>query len=209
MRRRGLCLVLAGPSGGGKSSVARALRQVEPALSVSISVTTRPARPAEREGVDYYFRTATEFEAMIAAGALLEWAQVLGKHLYGTPRAPVEQVLAGGADMVFDIDWQGFRSLRTAMPADVLGVFLLPPSLPALEARLRTRGGDTDAEIARRMDRAREEIAHCAEFDHVVVNDDFDRTAAAVRAILLAARTATARLIGLRDYCAALDRTRA
>ncbi|MEO8715790.1 MAG: guanylate kinase, partial [Acetobacteraceae bacterium] len=115
-------------------------------------------------------------------------------------RAPVEATLAAGRDMIFDIDWQGFRSLRAALPGDVVGVFLLPPSLPALEARLRGRGGDPEDEITRRMARARDEIGHCGEFDHVLVNDDFDRTVSETRAILHAARTATARLAGLQAF---------
>ncbi len=201
IRRRGLCLVLAGPSGGGKSSVARALRETEPALSVSVSVTTRPARPNERDGVDYHFRDQAGFEAMRAGGELLEWARVLGRHFYATPRAPVEAALAAGRDMIFDIDWQGFRSLRAALPGDVVGVFLLPPSMAALEARLRARGGDPEHEIARRMARARDEITHCGEFDHVVVNEEFDRTVAETRAVLHAARTARPRLAGLQAFC--------
>ncbi len=203
--RRGLCLVLAGPSGGGKSSVARALRALEPALAVSVSLTTRPPRPGERDGIDYHFRSEAAFDSVRQAGGLLEWARVLGRHCYGTPRAPVEAALAAGGDMIFDVDWQGFRSLRAALPADVVGVFLLPPSLAALEARLRARGGDEPAEIARRMVRARDEISHCAEFDHVLVNDEFDRTVAATRAVLHAARSATVRLSGLQPFCAALS----
>lgn len=202
--RRGLCLVLAGPSGGGKSSVVKALREAEPALSVSISLTTRPARPHEREGIDYFFCDEATFEARRRAGELLEWARVLGRYLYGTPRAPVEAALARGEDIVFDIDWQGFRSLRAAMPDDVISVFLLPPALDALKTRLRTRGGDSEDEIARRMARARDEISHCAEFDHVLVNDDFARTVAETRAILHAARTAAPRLIGLSGFCGRL-----
>ncbi len=202
--RRGLCLVLAGPSGGGKSSVGRALRAREPALSASISLTTRPPRPGERDGIDYHFRTQAAFDAMQASGGLLEWARVLGRYCYGTPRAPAEAALGEGEDMIFDIDWQGYRSLRAALPGDVIGVFLLPPSMAALETRLRARGGDDEAEIARRMARARDEIGHCAEFDHVLVNVDFDATVAATRAVLHAARSATARLAGLQSFCAAL-----
>ena len=205
--RRGLCLVLAGPSGGGKSSVTRALRELEPALAVSVSVTTRPPREGERDGIDYHFGTQEAFEAMQAAGGFLEWARVLGRHCYGTPRAPVEAALAAGNDMIFDIDWQGFRSLRAALPGDVVGVFLLPPSLPALAARLRVRGGDDPSEIARRMARAEEEISHCAEFDHVLVNDDFDGTVTETRAVLHAARSATARLSGLQVFRAGLGTT--
>lgn len=203
--RRGLCLVLAGPSGGGKSSVVRALRAAEPALSVSISLTTRPARPQEREGIDYFFCDEATFEARRQAGELLEWARVLGRYFYGTPRAPVEAALARGEDIVFDIDWQGFRSLRTAMPDDVVGVFLLPPALADLETRLRERGEDSEQEIARRMARARDEISHCAEFDHVLVNDDFARTVEETRAALHAARTAVPRLVGLSAFRAKLS----
>jgi guanylate kinase len=191
--RRGVCLVLAAPSGAGKSSIARALLDAEPEVALSVSVTTRAPRPGEREGEHYFFRTQAEFEALAAAGALLEWATVFGRG-YGSPRAPVDAALAAGRDMLFDIDWQGFRQLRAALPRDVVGVFVLPPSLAELETRLRARGGDAEPEIRRRMEAARAEIAHAGEFDHVVVNRDFARAAAQVRAILVAARSATARL---------------
>ena len=149
-RRRGLCLVIAAPSGAGKSTVARALLATEPELSPSVSVTTRAPRPGERDGVHYHFRGEAEFEAMAGAGELLEWARVF-RNCYGTPRAPVERALAAGRDVVFDVDWQGHRQLRAALPGDVVGVFLLPPSLAALEARLRGRSTDHEAEIARRL----------------------------------------------------------
>jgi len=129
---------------------------------------------------------------------------VLGRHSYGTPRAPVEQALAGGRDMVFDIDWQGHRLLRAALPGDVVGVFILPPSLAALEQRLRRRAGDDTAEAMRRMSLARDEIRHWPEFDHVVLNDVFDSAVAAVRAVLHAARLATARQTGLAAFVARL-----
>ncbi|GGG24196.1 guanylate kinase [Caldovatus sediminis] len=204
MRRRGLCLVLAAPSGGGKSSIARALLEAEaPALSLSISATTRPARPGEEEGVHYFFRTPGQFEAMARAGELLEHATVHGRR-YGTPRAPVEAALAEGRDMLFDIDWQGHLQLRERLPGDVVGVFLLPPSLAELERRLRSRGTDGEAEIARRMRAAREELTHWSDFDHVLVNTDFDRTVAEVRAILHAARSARVRQPGLAEFVAAL-----
>ena len=142
---------------------------------------------------------------MVAAGGLLEWARVLGRHSYGTPARQVEAALAAGRDVVFDIDWQGHRQLRAALPGDVVGVFILPPSLAALESRLHGRGGDDAAEIARRMGLAREEISHWAEFDHVVVNDVFDDALAALRAILHAARCATARQTGMAGFVAGLD----
>lgn len=195
--RRGLCLVLAGPSGGGKTSIARALLADDPSLRLSVSVTTRPPRPGERDGIDYQFLDADEFELMRQQGELLEWAQVLGRYYYGSPRTPVVNALAQGHDMLFDIDWQGFRSLRAALPDDVVGIFLLPPTLAALRDRLIARGGDNPAEIARRMDRARGEIRHCTEFDHVIVNDTFDHTATLARAILAASRTEIQRLSGL------------
>ena len=199
IRRRGLCLVIAAPSGAGKSSITRALLAAEPGLALSVSVTTRQPRPGEAEGVHYLFRSQAQFDGMAASGALLEWATVFGRG-YGTPRAPVEQALAAGRDVVFDIDWQGHRLLRAALPGDVVGLFILPPSLAELEARLRRRGADDGPEIARRMDAARAEMAHAGEFDHVLVNRDFDAAVADTRAVLHAARTATARLVGLDAF---------
>jgi guanylate kinase len=201
--RRGVCLVLSAPSGAGKTAIADALLASEPDLRRSISVTTRALRPGEADGMHYHFRDQTEFDRMVAAGELLESARVLGRHCYGTPRAPVEEALCDGKDVVFDIDWQGHRQLRTALPDDVVGVFILPPTLAALERRLRHRSGDDAMEIARRMRLARDEISHWAEFDHVVVNDNLDQAIAAVRCVLHAARLATARLTGLKG---AVDR---
>lgn len=202
--RRGICLVLAAPSGAGKSSIARALLKEESDLILSVSATTRAPRPGEREGVHYLFRDQDGFADMVARGDLLEHAQVFGR-FYSTPRAPVMEALVAGRDVLFDIDWQGFRQLRAALPGDVVGVFLLPPSMPALLDRLRARAGDNEAEMARRMAAARAEIAHWPEFDHVIVNDDFDAALAGVRAILRAARLATRRQTGLADFVALLD----
>ena len=199
LARRGLCLVVASPSGGGKSSITRALLADDKLLSLSVSVTTRAPRPGERDGVDYHFTDAAEFARMVEAGALLEHATVFGRS-YGTPRAPVEQALAAGRDVAFDIDWQGFRQLRASLPGDVAGVFILPPTMVLLEARLRARGDPDDAEIARRMQAASGEIGHCAEFDHVIVNDTFEHALARVRCVLDAARSATARLTGLPAF---------
>jgi guanylate kinase len=198
--RRGVCLVIAAPSGAGKTAIADALLATETDLRRSISVTTRPPRPGEVEGEHYHFRDQAAFDRMVADNALLEWARVLGLHCYGTPRALVEQALAEGKDAVFDIDWQGHRQLRAALPGDVVGVFILPPSLAALESRLHGRSGDDAAEIARRMGLARDEISHWSDFDHVVVNADLGQAVAAVRSVLHAARLATARQTGLRDF---------
>ena len=198
--RRGVCLVLAAPSGAGKTAIADALLASEPDLQPSVSVTTRKPRPGETDGVHYHFRDRPAFDRMIAAGELLEWARVLDRDWYGTPRAPVEQALREGRDIVFDIDWQGHRQLLAALPDDVVGVFILPPSLAVLEGRLHARSGDDPAEIARRMALARDEISHWADFAHVVVNTDLEEAIAAVRAVLLASRLATARQTGLRDY---------
>jgi guanylate kinase len=201
IERRGLCLVIAAPSGTGKSSLTRALLAEEPELGLSVSVTTRMPRPGEVEGKHYFFRTPAEFEQLRAAGGLLEWAHVFGHEtLYGTPRAPVEAALARGQDMVFTIDWQGFRQMQAAMPGDVVGVFLLPPSLPALEERLRLRGQDSEAEIAKRMASTQSEMEHYAEFDYAVVNERFDDALRDLRAVLRAARLATVRQTGLHEF---------
>ena len=203
MRRRGLCLVLVAPSGAGKTSVSRALLGREPELSLSVSATTRAARPGELEGVHYHFRSMEEFEAMEAAGLLLESAHVYGKR-YGTPREPVERALAEGRDVLFDVDWQGHLLLRAAMPEDVVGVFLLPPSIGELERRLRARGQDSEEEILRRMGKARDDASHWREFDHVLVNSVFESTVETVAAILHAARTARARNPWLGDFVAGM-----
>ena len=202
--RRGVCLVLAAPSGAGKTAITHALMAQEPELQRSISVTTRAPRPDEVDGMHYHFRDQAVFDRMVAAGEFVEWAQVLSRHSYGTPRAPVEQALTDGHDMVFDIDWQGHRQLRDALPGDVVGVFILPPSLTVLEQRLRKRAGDDEPEIARRMRLARDEISHWTEFDHALVNEDFDQAVAAARAVLHAARLVTRRQSGLHDFISRL-----
>ncbi len=198
--RRGVCLVLSAPSGAGKTAIADALLAIEPVLRRSISVTTRPPRPGEADGVDYYFRDQAEFERMVSAGELLEWARALGRHCYGTPRAPVEQALRDGTDTVFAIDWQGHRQMRTALPNDVVSVFILPPTLSELEQRLRQRSGDNVTEIARRMRLAHDEVSHWHEFDHIVVNDKLDEAVAIVRSVLHAARAATIRMTGIKVF---------
>jgi len=195
--------VLASAPGGGKTSVSRELLKTEPELALSVSVTTRAPRPGEEEGVHYFFRTPEQFAAMVAAGELLEHAGFLGRS-YGTPRAAVEAALALGRDVLFDIEWQGHRQLRQGIPADVTGIFLLPPSLEELERRLRGRNQDSDAEIEKRMGAAREELSHWAEFDHVLVNEDFAATVAQVRAVLHAARSHRSRQLWLPEFAETL-----
>jgi guanylate kinase len=202
IRRRGVALVIAGPSGVGKSAITRALLADEPAASISVSVTTRPPRPDEQEGVHYFFRDDAAFEALIERGELVEWAEVFGRR-YGTPRAPVVKALEVGRDVVFDIDWQGHRLLRAALPSDVVGVFVLPAAWTVLAERLAGRG-DAEALIAERMRSAAAEIAHWPEFDHVVVNRDLPETVGAAREILHAARLATTRQPGLAEFVAGL-----
>ncbi|MGK7865132.1 guanylate kinase [Falsiroseomonas sp. E2-1-a4] len=197
--RRGVCLVLASAPGVGKTSVSRALLEMEPELALSVSATTRAARPGELEGVHYFFRTQSQFDAMVEAGEFLEYAKFIGRS-YGTPRAAVESSLAAGRDVLFDIEWQGHRQLRERLPGDVVGVCLLPPSMAELERRLRGRAQDSEAEIARRLVAAKDEIAHWSDFDHVLVNRDFDRTVAEVRAILHASRNTRARQPWLPEF---------
>jgi guanylate kinase len=203
--RRGICLVLSAPSGAGKTAIADALLASEPMLQRSISVTTRARRPTEIDGVHYHFLTEDGFQQALRDDALLEWARVLqGTHAYGTPRSPVEKALAEGRDVVFDIDWQGHRQLREKLPADVVSVFVLPPNIAALRARLVGRAGDRGEEIERRMRVARDEIRHWVEFDHVVVNEDLPTATETVRAVLHAARSVTGRMMGLSDFTAGL-----
>jgi len=173
--------------------LSRALLASEPGLSLSVSVTTRAPRDGEVEGMHYYFVDQPKFDAMVAAGELLEHAHVYGKS-YGTPRAPVEAALADARDILFDIDWQGYRQLRAALPEDVVGVFIEPPSLEALAGRLAARG-DAPAEIERRMIHAEAELAHAREFDYLVENAAFGTALEDLRAILRASRLAGARQI--------------
>ena len=201
MKRRGLCFVISAPSGAGKSTIANALRASEPQLRHSVSVTTRAPRPGEKEGVHYHFRSMEQFETMAAAGELLEWATVFGRG-YGTPRAPVEEALSAGYDMVFDIDWQGHKQIRTALPDDVVSLFVLPPSLEELRRRLDNRASDHPDEIARRMAAAQDEISHWSEFDHVIVNKDLDRAIFEARSVLTAGRLRMRRQTGLADFVA-------
>ena len=175
-------IVLSAPSGAGKSSLARALVEAEASVNLSVSHTTRAARPGEVDGVDYHFVAEREFEAMTRAGAFLEYARVFDRW-YGTSWEAVRTVLARGRDVVLDIDWQGARQVRDAF-AGTVSVFILPPTVDALRSRLVERGQDSDEAIERRMRDARSELEHYDEFDHIVVNDDFDRALDTLRGIL-------------------------
>src|SRR5919109_4874105 len=197
--RRGLMLVLSSPSGAGKTTLSRKLLEVDSGVDLSISVTTRPQRPGEVDGRDYHFIDKKKFDGLVANRELLEWAEVFG-HCYGTPRAPVEAGLAAGRDVLFDIDWQGTQQLREKARSDMASVFVLPPSIPELERRLRIRAQDDEAVIRRRMAKAADELSHWAEYDYVVINDDLERAFADVRMILAAERLKRERQPGLSAY---------
>ncbi|ACI93476.1 guanylate kinase [Afipia carboxidovorans OM5] len=197
--RRGLMFVLSSPSGAGKSTLSRMLVENTRGLRMSISATTRPMRPGEVEGEHYYFIDKPRFDAMVLAGEFLEHAPVFDNH-YGTPRAPVERALAAGEDVLFDIDWQGTQQLREKARADVVSVFILPPSASDLERRLHTRAQDSDAVIRGRMDRATHELSHWAEYDYVVINNDLGRAFGEIETILRAERLKRERQTGLSTF---------
>ncbi|MBU6474529.1 MAG: guanylate kinase [Alphaproteobacteria bacterium] len=199
-RRRGVMLVLASPPGGGKTTITRELMRSDAQTVVSVSATTRAKRPGEVEGTHYYFVSPEKFKAMDAAGEMLETALVYNKNYYGTPKAPVEEALSEGKDVLFDIDWQGNRSLRAAAPADVVSVYILPPSWEALASRLHTRAQDSEEEITRRLGMAQEEIAHYREFQYVIVNNDLGESVQLVHNILRAERARRERLLDLDDF---------
>ncbi len=188
MRRRGLMLILSSPSGAGKTTLTRMLLQDKALdLTLSVSVTTRTRRSSEADGIHYHFISQRQFEAMRAAGDLLESAEV-HTHSYGTPRAPVEAVLAQGRDMLFDIDWQGAQQVRQTLGGDVVSIFILPPSMEELRARLDRRAEDSAATIAARLANARREIERWRQYDYVLVNDDLQRAYAQVVSIIVAER---------------------
>ncbi len=200
IKRRGLMLVLSSPSGAGKSTIARnLLEDKELSLSLSVSVTTRERRPSEIEGVHYHFVTMREFERLRDSDALLEWAEVHG-HCYATPREPVEVAMSEGRDMLFDIDWQGAEQLREKIRADVVSVFILPPSMSELKMRLKRRAEDADVVIERRLQNARVEVEHWRDYDYVVINQDLDRAYAEVKSIVTAERLRRDRRPGLFDF---------
>jgi guanylate kinase len=185
--RRGLMFVLSSPSGAGKSTLARKVLEVDDNMSLSVSATTRPPRPSEVDRREYKFLSKEQFEEMADRGEFLEHAMVFGNH-YGTPRAPVEAMLIQGKDVLFDVDWQGARALRAAEPQDVVGIFILPPSMAELERRLHARAEDTEETIKRRMARSLDEISHWEEYDYVLVNTLLEQTLAQIKQILAAER---------------------
>ncbi len=206
MQRRGLLIILSSPSGAGKSTLARRLMTWDPSLRFSVSATTRAPRPGETDGVEYFFRSKDEFAAMVAAGEMLEHAEVFG-NFYGTPKAPVEAAMAAGRDTLFDIDWQGGQQVRNStLGKDVISIFVLPPSIADLESRLRSRAQDSDAVIAGRMAKSRDEISHWAEYDYVIVNRDLDTAEAELRTILMAERMRRDRQPGLTGFVRDLNR---
>ena len=197
--RRGLMLVLSSPSGAGKTTISRALLDGDDALELSLSATTRAPREGEVDGVHYHFISDDRFRALIDEDGLLEWANVFN-NAYGTPRAAIEKALSEGRDVLFDIDWQGTQQLRQKMPQDLVSVFVLPPSLAALETRLKSRQqmtGETDEQVAYRLSKAPAEVSHWAEYDFIIVNSDIEQSVAQVRAILTAERLRRERLRGI------------
>jgi guanylate kinase len=206
-RRRGRLFVIAAPSGAGKTSLVRALMEREPGLRFSISYTTRPKRPTEQHGRDYFFVDRDGFERMVAAGEFLEHARVFDNY-YGTARAPVEAALAAGQDLILEIDWQGAAQIRAALP-ECISIFILPPSRDELERRLRGRGTDAEEVIRRRLRDAASDMTHWREFDHVVVNDDFATALGQLQDVVAGEGLATRReRPGLEELAAALTGAR-
>lgn len=206
MTRKGLLLILSSPSGAGKSTLAKRLMEWDPTLRFSVSATTRAPRPGEEDGREYYFKTRTEFESMVAAGEMLEHAEVFG-NFYGSPKGPVERAMAEGRDTLFDIDWQGGQQIRSSsLGRDVVSIFVLPPSIAELDRRLRSRAQDSDEVIAGRMAKSRDEISHWAEYDYVIINRDIDAAFDELVTILQAERQRRDRQPGLAEFVRGLNR---
>ncbi|MBC8269143.1 MAG: guanylate kinase [Rhodospirillaceae bacterium] len=199
LKRRGLMIVLSSPSGAGKSTISRALMERDDNLTMSVSATTRTARPGEVDGKDYYFVDKAAFDTMVAEGKMLEHAQVFD-HFYGTPKEPVEAALIEGRDVMFDVDWQGTQQLAENASKDLVRVFILPPSMEELERRLYARAQDSEDVVKKRMAEAASEMSHYPEYDYIVVNTDIDDSVSRVEAILIAERQKKARLIGLHEF---------
>ncbi len=199
LKRRGLMFVLSSPSGAGKTTISRMLLAADPSIKLSVSVTTREPRPGEVEGVHYHFVDDVEFDRMVDADELYEWAHVFG-HRYGTPKGHIRAALKDGQDFLFDIDWQGTQQLIQKDKQDVVPVFILPPSIEELRRRLESRAQDSEQVIDARMDRARAEISHWDAYDYVVINDDVDACFGKVCEVLSAERMKRRRQTGLIDF---------
>ena len=199
INRRGLMFVMSSPSGAGKTTLSRGLLAEDGEIVMSVSATTRAPRPGEVDGKDYYFVSVEVFGLMVNRSEFLEHAKVFGNY-YGTPRAPVERSLSKGRDVMFDIDWQGTQQLRQNAGADVVSVFILPPSTQELERRLHTRAQDSDEVVGARMSKAADEMSHWAEYDYIIVNQDIEQSAAQIRAILDAERLKRPRQTGLDGF---------
>lgn len=200
---RGLMLVLSSPSGAGKSTISRAVLDREDHIALSVSMTTRPARKGEVDGIDYSFVSDAEFQEMVDSDGFLEHADVFG-YRYGTPREPVDAALGNGRDVLFDIDWQGTQQIAEKAREDLVAIFVLPPSIEELERRLRTRAQDSDEVVRARMAKALDEVSHYAEYDYVVINSDLETSIEEVRSILRAERRRRTRQTGLTDFVNAL-----
>lgn len=204
--RRGLMFVLSSPSGAGKTTLCQNLLKDDSTLTLSISVTTRQRRDNEIDGNHYHFISQDEFMFQRDKGDLLEWAKVHG-HYYGTPKVPVQQAMANGKDMLFDIDWQGAEQLMQQSPMDIVSVFILPPSMQALESRLNRRAQDSAEVIAQRLANARTEISHWQDYDYIIINDDLALAFEQLQAILHSERLRRGRLAGLPEFVNGLIRS--
>lgn len=199
VQRRGLMYVLSSPSGAGKSTIARAILDQDPDITMSVSATTRPRRPSETAGKHYYFIDRTEFDLMVNRQEFLEYAKVFDNY-YGTPAAPVRSELEAGRDVLFDIDWQGTQQLAEKARDDLVRVFILPPTMIELEHRLETRAQDSAAVVAKRMAKAADEMTHYAEYDYIIINRDVETSVSQALAILKAERLKRDRQVGLGEF---------
>ncbi len=199
IERRGLMLVLSSPSGAGKTTISHRLLELDDNLTLSVSMTTRPIRPGETDGVDYTFVDEAVFNDMVTRGEFLEHARVFD-HFYGTPRSPVETALAVGRDMLFDIDWQGAQQLAEVTRDDFVSVFILPPSTAELGRRLHSRAQDSDKVVARRMAKAADEMSHWDSYSYIIINDDLEESIRGASAVLDAERLSRQRQIGLGEF---------
>lgn len=194
-----LLLVISSPSGAGKSTLCRMLLENDPLIKMSISITTRPKRPSEQDGVDYYFVDKNQFENMVDNSELMEYARVFD-FSYGTPKITVEKYLQSGFDVLFDVDWQGAAQLRGYARENLVSIFIIPPSMEELENRLRKRGQDTEEVIMKRMKKAKSEISHFNEYDYVVINDDVEKTLKVIKDIINVERMRRRRLPKLNEF---------